>query len=324
MKVLIPGGAGYIGSHMVKLLQEKNHEVVVLDNFSTGNRWSITDCKIIEVDLINKASLLRSLKDMKFDGIIHFAAKSIVQESIFNPSEYMENNYLGTKNLIETVIENNISNNIVFSSTAAVYGNPKIEKINEECNTKPINPYGESKLLVEKYLKNLYLNKKLNSISLRYFNAAGAHHSSKIGEKRENETHLIPNILNSIIKDSKKLEVYGDNYPTKDGTCIRDYIHVTDLAEAHLLALEKMLEESVCEVINLGSGVGFSIKEILNECSKVTKTDINYKILPPREGDPAILIADITKALRILNWTPRHSDIQNIISTAWNWHIKSI
>lgn len=322
MKILIPGGAGYIGSHMVKLLQERNHEVVVLDNFSTGNRWAVTNCKIIEVDLLNKSGLKRSLKDSRFDGIIHFAAKSIVKESVLNPSAYIKNNYLGTKNLIETVIDNDVSNNIVFSSTAAVYGNIKASSINEDMITNPINPYGESKLMVEKYLKDCFQTNKLNSISLRYFNAAGAHHLSEIGEKRENETHLIPNILNSILNSNKELEIYGDNYQTRDGTCIRDYIHVEDLAKAHLLALEKMVNKNLCEVINLGSGNGFSIKEILDECVKVTGTNINYKTLPPREGDPDILIADITKAKKILNWTPRHSDIQNIILSAWNWHKK--
>jgi UDP-glucose 4-epimerase len=323
MKILVPGGAGYIGSHMVKLLQENDHDVTVLDNFSTGNAWAVSDCKIIEVDLIDKEGLFNSLKGMKYDGIIHFAAKSIVQESVENPEQYFQNNYIGSKNLIDCILEYNISNNFVFSSTAAVYGNPKVEIIHEECSTLPINPYGESKLMVERYLKNLFYKSKFNSISLRYFNAAGAHGSSEIGEQRKYETHLIPNILNSVINKTEELKIYGDNYPTKDGTCIRDYIHVNDLAEAHLKAINLMQTTNICEVINLGSGVGFSIKEILDECSKVTKSQIEFDKHPPRPGDPATLIADIEKALHILDWRPKHSNISNIISSAWNWHKKA-
>jgi len=324
MKILVPGGAGYIGSHMVKLLQEHNHEVVVLDNFSTGNRWSIEGCKIIEVDILDKLELLNALKGSFFDGVIHFAAKSIVQESINYPDKYFKNNFIGTKNLLDIIVEEKISNNIVFSSTAAIYGNPDINKINEKCIKRPINPYGESKLLVEEYLKKLYLNKGLNSICLRYFNAAGAHHSAEIGEYREIETHLIPNILNSVKNKSADLKIFGDNFNTKDGTCIRDYIHVTDLAEAHLASLEIMQYNNICDAFNLGSGIGFSIKEILSECMNITGTKIDYKIFPPREGDPASLIADIEKAQNYLSWKPQHSDIKNIISSAWKWHAKDI
>ena len=320
MKVLVPGGAGYIGSHMVRLLQEKHHEVIVLDNFSTGNRWAINNCETIEVNLLDKTKLSNLLEGRFFDGVIHFAAKSIVEESIMSPEMYYENNYIGTKNLLDIIVEKNISNNFVFSSTAAVYGNPNQKKINEDCPKNPINPYGESKLLIEKHLKDLNISNNLNSICLRYFNAAGAHSSSDIGEYRENETHLIPNILNSLIKNSAQLKIFGNNYPTPDGTCIRDYVHVTDLAEAHLLALNKMLKSDTCDVYNLGSGSGFSIMKILEECIKVTNKDIEYEICEARKGDPAILIADINKANKDLNWLPRNSDIGNIISSAWNWH----
>ena len=321
MNLLIPGGAGYIGSHMVKLAQEQGHEVVVLDNFSTGHRWSISDCEILEVDLLDENKLSKLLKGRAFDGVIHFAAKSLVSESFLKPDLYYKNNVTGTLNLIKTMIDNNISN-IVFSSTAAIFGNPKIKKI-KECHKKsPINPYGKSKLMVENMLEDFAKAYELNVTCLRYFNAAGAHCDSNIGEDHEPETHLIPNVIKSTINEREKLKVFGNTYNTHDGTCIRDYVHVTDLASAHLLALKMMKKHYGMFQYNLGNSDGFSVMDIIKSCEKIIKTKISYTIEPPREGDPSSLIADSSLAKENLGWNTKHSDIDNIIKTAYEWHKK--
>jgi len=322
MKLLIPGGAGYIGSHMVRYAQEHGHNVVVLDNFSTGHDWAIEDCEILRVDLLDAEKLAQSLKNRSFDGVIHFAAKSIVSESITRPDLYYRNNVTGTLNLVTEMLKNG-TNNLVFSSTAAIYGNPIENKITENHPKNPINPYGHSKLVVENMLSHISSAYNLNVTSLRYFNAAGAHDSAEIGELHYPETHLIPNILKSI--DSKKdtLKVYGDKYPTPDGTCVRDYIHVTDLAQAHLLGLEKMMKKKGYQAFNLGNGDGFSVLQIIKECEKVTKKEIAYEIVNHRDGDPAKLVADNNLAISSLNWNPKYKDINDIIKSAWSWHSKN-
>ena len=318
MKILIPGGLGYIGSHMVEFLKDRNHEVVILDNLSTGNEWASLGCEVILVDLLDRDELKKKLCKRKFDGVIHFAAKSIVSESVLNPDLYYENNFVGTKNLID-VMEINEIQNIIFSSSAAVYGNPISNKIDENHPTVPINPYGKTKLMVEKYLEEKTSEGKINATCLRYFNAAGASYSKKIGECREPETHLIPNIIRSGINKDLNFDIFGDNYDTPDGTCIRDYIHVFDLAKAHYLALKEMNQKSNFQIYNLGSGSGFSIMEIKNTCEQVLNINIPYKIKPRREGDPAILISNINKASKVLGWKPDNSEIKNIIETAYNF-----
>lgn len=323
MKLLIPGGAGYIGSHMAKYAQDAGHEVVVLDDFSSGNQWAINDCELINISLLDKEGLKRELNGRSFDGVIHFAAKSIVPESVLNPLLYYTNNVEGSFNLIGALLENNI-NNIVFSSTAAIFGNPLEKKISEDHPKNPINPYGKSKLMVENFLKDIYETKKISSTCLRYFNAAGAHESGEIGECHDPETHLIPVILKSILDPNTSLKVFGDDYNTHDGTCIRDYIHVYDLCHAHLLSLEKMIKNEGCYFYNLGNGNGFSVKEVIKSCEKVTKNNIRFEVIEKRSGDPDMLVSNSIRASKELNWHPKYNNLDEIIASAWNWHRKEL
>lgn len=319
MKLLITGGAGYIGSHMVRFAQNKDHEIVVIDNFSTGNPWAIKNCEIINVDLLDKQNLEKSLKGYKFDGVIHFAAKSIVSESLKDPMQYYLNNISGTINLVEVMLKNG-NNNLVFSSSAAIYGDPIYNKINEDHPKNPINPYGKSKLMTEHILEDMSASYNLNVCSLRYFNAAGADLAGDIGESHDPETHLIPNVLNFCLENNKNLKVFGDNYNTPDGTCIRDYVHVNDLAQAHLLALKYIKRNTGFFAFNLGNGDGYSVKEIITISQNITNQTIDYKIEPRRDGDPPILVADSTLAKEKLEWSPKHESLHDIILSAWNWH----
>jgi UDP-glucose 4-epimerase len=318
MKLLITGGAGYIGSHMVKQAQDAGHEVVVLDNFSTGHKWATKDLQVLDVDLLDEINLSKALKSHHFDGIIHFAAKSLIAESVLNPNLYYRNNVIGSLNLINEMIKNDI-NNLVFSSTAAIYGNPITDKIDENHPKNPINPYGRSKLIVENMLHDICLSFNFNAICFRYFNAAGAHQSGEIGESRDPETHLIPNILKSLLSNTE-LKVFGNDYPTHDGTCIRDYVHVVDLAQAHLLGLDYIKNAKGFSEFNLGSGTGFSVLDVINSCNNIVGKKVNYKINNKRKGDPAVLVADINKAKNSLKWKPKYTNLEDIINTAWTWH----
>tara|TARA_Y200000002_G_scaffold246695_1_gene204111 strand:- start:1228 stop:2202 length:975 start_codon:yes stop_codon:yes gene_type:complete len=319
MKLLITGGAGYIGSHMVRLAQNLGHDITVLDNFSTGNRWAIKDCEILEVDLINKEALSKELSGKSFDGVIHFAAKSLVGESIEKPGLYYETNLVGTLNLVQEMLKNDI-NKLVFSSSAAIFGNPTMKRVSESHPKNPINPYGTSKLLVEKMLEDFSKYNELNIACLRYFNAAGADLSADIGEAHNPETHLIPNIIISALKNNNNLRIFGNNYDTPDGTCIRDYIHVLDLAQAHLLALEFLEKKQGFFSFNLGNGDGFSVLEVIKECEKVLNKKINYRFSKPRIGDPPILVADSESAKNNLLWKRNFSSLEKIIETAAKWH----
>jgi len=319
MSLLIPGGAGYIGSHMVRYAQEHGHEVVVLDDFSTGNEWAIKDCEVLKVNLLDKEQLSKMLKGRHFDGVIHFAAKSLVGESVKKPNFYYRNNVVGTLNLVDEMLNNDI-NNLVFSSTAAIFGNPIMDKISEDHSKNPINPYGQSKLMIENMLKDLCSAYNFNATCLRYFNAAGAHISGDLGEAHEPETHLIPNILHSALFKDISLKVFGDDYLTHDGTCIRDYVHVTDLAQAHLLGLIKMQKNSGFSSYNLGNGNGFSVLDVINSCSRIVGKPIDYQICARRPGDPAILVADSDNAVKKLEWNPKFKNLEKIIEDAWNWH----
>lgn len=319
MKLLITGGAGYIGSHMVRYAQERGHEVVVLDDFSTGHIWAVRDCEIINVNLLDQEKLFKSLKGCNFDGVIHFAAKSLVGESVKKPDLYYRNNVIGTLNLINEMLNNNI-NNLVFSSTAAIFGNPITKKIAEDHPKNPINPYGKSKLIVENMLQDICLANDFNAVCLRYFNAAGAHESGEIGEAHDPETHLIPNIIKAAILNDKNLKVFGDDYSTPDGTCVRDYVHVTDLAQAHLLGLTFMQKNRGFSAFNLGNGDGYSVLEVI-KCSQIyTDNKIFFEIVERREGDPAVLVSDNKLAVNALKWNPKYNDINTIIKSAWAWH----
>jgi UDP-glucose 4-epimerase len=319
MKLLITGGAGYIGSHMVRYAQEHGHEVVVLDDFSTGHEWAVRDCEILHVNLLDRDKLSQSLKECRFDGVVHFAAKSLVSESVKQPYLYYQNNVVGTLNLINEMFNNDI-NNLVFSSTAAIFGNPISEKISEVHPKNPINPYGKSKLMVENILQDICSEHDFNAICLRYFNAAGAHKSGEIGEAHDPETHLIPNILKIALSNENNLKVFGDDYPTSDGTCIRDYVHVTDLAQAHLLGIEYMQNNKGFSAFNLGNGDGFSVLEVIKNIERITDKKIPFQIDVRREGDPAVLVSENKLAIETLKWNPKYNHISNIIKSAWFWH----
>jgi len=319
MKLLIPGGAGYIGSHMVRYAQEYGHEVVVLDDFSTGHEWAVKDCEILRVNLLDQDKLSQLLKGRHFDGVIHFAAKSLVGESVKKPDLYYRNNVVGNLNLVNEMLNNDISN-LVFSSTAAIFGNPVTDKIAEDHPKNPINPYGQSKLMVENMLQDICSANDFNTTCLRYFNAAGAHESGEIGEAHDPETHLIPNVLKAALSNESSLKVFGDDYPTPDGTCVRDYVHVTDLAQAHLLGLKYIQNKKGFSAFNLGNGDGFSVLEVINECENVTNKEIPFQIDKRREGDPAVLVADNRLALNALNWVPQKSNINDIIKSSWLWN----
>ena len=320
MKLLIPGGAGYIGSHMVRYAQEHGHEVVVLDDFSTGHEWAVKDCEILRVNLLDADKLASFLKKRSFDGVIHFAAKSLVSESVKTPELYYLNNFVGSLNLVNEMLKNDI-NNLVFSSTAAIFGNPLTGKISEDHPKNPINPYGQSKLMVENMIRDICKAHDFNAICLRYFNAAGAHESCEIGEDHDPETHLIPNILKSITSTDAVLKIFGDDYPSEDGTCVRDYVHVTDLAQAHLLSLNLMKSRKKgFSEFNLGNGNGFSVMSVLNACVDVVGREIPFSVGARRSGDPAFLIADSEKAIKGLKWSPEYSSLKSIIASAWVWH----
>ena len=319
MNFLVTGGAGYIGSHMVKLLQDYGFDPVVIDNFSSGNKWSIKDCELMNVDIRDTEKLSTLLKKRKFDAVFHFAAKSIVSESFDKPNLYFENNFIGTKNLISEMLKND-NDKLIFSSTAAVYGNPIMKLINETHPTSPLSTYGYSKLKCENYLHEISHNHKFKYISLRYFNAAGAHENGQLGEFHSPETHLIPSILNSITKKNSRFTIFGNDYDTKDGTCIRDFVHVNDLVKGHYKAFKNLEETSVSNVFNLSSGKGSSVREIIQCCEKYLNIKVDYEIGTKRKGDPSILVADCSKAKKILQWKTTSSDMETILMTAWKWH----
>jgi UDP-glucose 4-epimerase len=319
MKLLMPGGAGYIGSHMVSYAKEHGHEVVVLDDFSTGNEWAVKDCEILRVNLLDQNKLSKLLKGRYFDGVIHFAGKSIVHESIKKPRLYYLNNVVGTLNLVNEMIKNDV-HNLVFSSSAAIFGNPITNKVAEDHPKNPINPYGQSKLMVENMLRDICSAHDFNVTCLRYFNAAGAHESCKIGEAHDPETHLIPIIIKAVLSKKTDLKVFGNDYSTPDGTCVRDYVHVIDLAQAHLLGLTYMQKNKGFSAFNLGSSKGSSILEVIKGCQSITGKELSFQIDNRREGDPSQLVADNRFALTSLNWRPKYNNINEIIKTAWLWH----
>ncbi|MCJ7688268.1 MAG: UDP-glucose 4-epimerase GalE [Clostridiaceae bacterium] len=319
MAILVCGGAGYIGSHMVAELLEKGEDVVVLDNFQKGHHDSLLGGKLYSGDLRDDVILNKVFNENNIDAVIDFAADSLVGESVTEPLKYFENNIGSTINLLKAMRDHKVKY-IVFSSTAATYGEPDNIPILEEDKTFPTNPYGESKLAVEKILKwcdNAY---GIKFTALRYFNAAGAHVSGKIGEDHRPESHLIPIILQVALGQREKIMVFGEDYDTADGTCVRDYVHVSDLASAHLLAVKRLRSGADSVTCNLGNGKGFSVKEVIDVTRKVTGREIKAEMAPRRAGDPAVLIASSEKAKKILGWEPKCDSLQTIIETAWAWH----
>ncbi len=320
MSVLVLGGAGYIGSHTVYELIDAGREVVVVDNLETGHIEAVhPKVKFYEGDIRNRNFIDSVFDQEEIEGVIHFAANSLVGESMTNPLKYYDNNLCGTKVLLESMVAHGIDK-IVFSSTAATYGEPEQVPILETDKTCPTNCYGETKLSMEKMFKWTGLAHGLRYVSLRYFNACGAHVSGNIGEAHNPETHLIPLILQVANGKREYISIYGDDYDTKDGTCIRDYIHVTDLAQAHILALDYLQNGGESDIFNLGNGIGFTVKEVIEAARKVTGHPIPAQITPRRAGDPARLIASSDKAKNILGWKPERGDIKVIIESAWNWH----
>ena len=320
MAILITGGAGYIGSHTAVELLDRGHEVVIADNLITGYKQAVPKEAVFYQGDIRDYNFLNNLfKTEKIDAVIHFAAFSLVGESVTNPLKYYENNLYGTKVLLQAMIDNNVDK-IVFSSTAATYGEPENIPILESDRTCPTNPYGETKLAMEKMMKwsaNAY---QLRYVSLRYFNACGAHKSGKLGEAHNPESHLIPLVLQVPNGKRESVSIYGTDYDTPDGTCIRDYIHVTDLAEAHILAVEYLMKGGESNVFNLGNGVGYSVREVIETARKVTGHPIPAVEIPRRAGDPARLVASGEKAKMVLGWKPEITELEDIIRSAWAWH----
>ena len=322
MNILVCGGAGYVGSHMVRTLLAAGHEVSVLDNLSTGFAWAIPDdAFFLKADLLDFETVADFLRRRTFDVVMHFSALSLVGESVQRPQDYYMNNVVGTLNLLRAMRSARIEK-FVFSSTAATFGNPVSDLIDEKHPQQPINPYGQSKLMVEKILADYAAAYGLRSVSLRYFNAAGADASAEIGEAHDPETHLIPNILRSCLGrgSATRLKLFGNDYPTPDGTCVRDYIHVNDLADAHLRAVHYMNERSGAHAFNLGNGQGFSVLQVIRAAEKIVGVPIAYEVAPRRSGDPATLVADSELAQKELGWSPKYKDISAIIETAWRWH----
>ncbi len=316
--ILVTGGAGYIGSHAVRILREAGYGVVVYDNLSRGHREAVNGFAFVEGNTADSARVKAVCEEYKVGAVMHFAAHSQVGESVEQPRLYYENNVVGGLKLLEAVLDTGIKY-FIFSSSAAVYGEPERVPIDEEQPLKPTNPYGETKALIEKALKYYDIAYGLKSVSLRYFNAAGAGMEGDLGEDHDPETHLIPLVIKAIMDQGAPLTVFGDDYPTVDGSAVRDYIHVDDLAVAHLLALEALLKGKPGSVYNLGNGSGFSVLDVIKTAEKITGMKVPYKIGPRRAGDPAVLVASANKARGELGWQPRYSSLEKIFETAWRW-----
>ena len=316
---MLVGGAGYIGSHMVKDLLQANYNVITLDDFSTGHRDLLLGGKLIEGNLGDTSLLNRIFSDYQIDIVMHFAAYSIVGESVKSPVDYYRNNVARTIELLDAMVRHNVKR-FIFSSSAAVYGEPIEVPIKEEHPLQPTNPYGATKVAIEKMLSDFDSAYGLKYVSLRYFNAAGADASGKIGERHVPETHLIPLILKVAIGERNSIKIFGTDYPTRDGKCIRDYIHVSDLTQAHFLAVEELMAGGDSATYNLGNNRGYSVREVIDIAAKVTKKQITAIEDSRRSGDPAVLVANSDKIRKELGWQPRFEDLETILETAWKWH----
>jgi UDP-glucose 4-epimerase len=321
MKILVTGGAGYIGSHIVKALGENGYDIIVFDNLSYGHEWALLYGKLVKGDLADK-KLLDSVFDAeKFDAVIHMAAFVVVDESIREPIKYYGNNFVNALNLLEICLKHKV-NKFIFSSTAAVYGIPGKSLVTEDMPLLPINPYGASKVMVERVLGDVSMVNDFKYVSLRYFNVAGADRLSRIGQARKDATHLITMSLKTALGKNDHLNVFGTDYPTPDSTCIRDYIHVDDLSAAHLLALEYLAAGGSSRIYNCGYGHGYSVKEVVDKVKDITGIDFPVRYVDRRPGDPPALVADASRIRRELGWTPQHDDLGYIIKTAWEWEKK--
>ncbi|MCL6442192.1 MAG: UDP-glucose 4-epimerase GalE [Alicyclobacillus sp.] len=320
MAILVTGGAGYIGSHTVAELRAHGEDVVVVDNLALGHREAVLDAPLYDVDIRHEDALTDVIKRHQVDTVVHFAAYSLVGESVTDPLKYYENNVAATGRLLATMVKAGVKR-IVFSSTAAVYGEPESTPIVETDKTQPTSPYGETKLAIERMMHWAHQAYGLNAVTLRYFNAAGAHPELPIGEDHRPESHLIPIILQVALGQREALSVFGTDYPTRDGTCVRDYIHVMDLASAHRLAVHWLRSgHSGVHPFNLGNGTGFTVQEVVEVARRVTGHQIPVVASPRRAGDPAVLVASSAKAQEVLGWKPQYADLETIVATAWNWH----
>src|SRR6056297_2351702 len=318
-KILVCGGAGYIGSHMVRLLVDRGFDAVVLDDLSTGHAEALAGVELFKADIRDRSALDALFTKHRFDAVMHFCAMSLVGQSVERSLEYYDNNVAGTISLLQAMQRHGVEK-LVFSSTAAIFGEPVSEFIDESHPRVPVNPYGRSRLMVEQILADACAASGLGAVSLRYFNAAGASMTGGIGESHDPETHLIPNVLKAAGGNGQRLKVFGDDYPTRDGTCIRDYIHVDDLARAHLAALEFMAREDGFHAFNLGSGQGFSVLEVIQTAGRVAGSAVPYDVTERRPGDPAVLVASSALAAERLGWRPEINDLETIIGSAWGWH----
>jgi UDP-glucose 4-epimerase len=319
MSILVTGGAGYIGSHTVSELLDRGEEVIILDNLQKGHSKAMLTKNFYQGDLRDIDLLDQIFRNHEIEAVVHFAANSLVGESVENPLLYYDNNVVGAHRLLSKMKEHGV-HKIVFSSTAATYGEPKQIPIKETDPTEPTSPYGETKLAIEKMMHWCESAYGIRYISLRYFNAAGAHPEGKIGEDHQPESHLIPIILQVALGQREAISIFGDDYPTQDGTCVRDYIHVMDLAQAHWLAIERLRKTGQSAIYNLGNGTGFSVKQVIEKAREITGHPIPAETAPRRPGDPAILIASSDKAKQELGWQPQYNRLDEIIRSAWIWH----
>jgi UDP-arabinose 4-epimerase len=319
MNVLVTGGAGYIGSHAAKALASSGHHPIVIDDLSTGHAHNVKWGPLVQANLSDRAVVRRVLQEHKIEAVIHFAGSALVGESATQPLAYFENNVAGTLGLLEAMRDAGIKD-IVFSSSCAIYGLPTHTPINEDQPQKPINPYGDSKLAVERVLEWMGVAGQLRWVALRYFNAAGADPDGELGEEHEHETHLIPLAIGAALKQRESLHIFGSDYPTLDGTAIRDYIHVTDLASAHVYALQYLAKGGKSVAVNLGTGRGASVLEVVATVRSVGGQTVPTVIAPRRTGDPPILVASAERARQLLQWEPSHSQLETIVDTAWRWH----
>jgi len=321
VRILVTGGAGYIGSHTAKALARAGYEPVVYDNLRTGYRWAVKWGPFIEGDLADTALLSRTLKDYHIEAVLHFAASLYVGESMTQPRQYFWNNVVNTLRLLDAMQDGGVCH-IVFSSTAAVYGDPEVVPIPEKHPWRPVNPYGESKLFMERTMHWYSVAYGVRWAALRYFNASGADAETELGEAHDPETHLIPLVIQAALGQRPYVEVYGTDYPTPDGTAIRDYIHIVDLAEAHVLALRHLLAGGESFAVNLGTGSGHSVREVIAAVGKMCDGRVPVRDAPRRPGDPPVLVADPSQAKKLLAWEPRHPGLDAIVESAWRWHAK--
>jgi UDP-glucose-4-epimerase GalE len=320
-RVLVTGGAGYVGSHTVKAMAGAGIEPVVFDNFSAGHRWAARSGSVVEGDLEDPGQVRKALVEHKVEAVVHFAASIAVGESVSNPQKYFWNNVVNTLKLLDTMLERGVKT-IVFSSSAAVYGNPQTVPIPEDHPLQPTSPYGETKLMMERILRWYGEAYGFRWAALRYFNAAGADSDGELGEDHDPETHLIPLVIQAALGRLPSVQIFGSDYDTPDGTAVRDYIHVTDLAEAHVRALEHLTNGKESGPLNLGTGKGHSVREIIAAVERVSKVRVPASEAPRRAGDPPVLVADATRAARLLNWKPQFSQLDSIVEGAWKWHSK--